>query len=93
MLQWIYNILDHKSETDRIVFEDPDPVNGFILLPDLKWPGDNMDCLYLQALVRRKDIGSIRDLKGEHLPLLKNLREKGTVRTNKKKNSLSSLFI
>lgn len=34
-LQWVYNILDHKAETDRILFEDPDPTSGFILLPDL----------------------------------------------------------
>lgn len=34
-LTWVYNILDHKAETDRILYEDQDPVNGFILLPDL----------------------------------------------------------
>ena len=34
-LQWVRNILEHKAETDRILFEDPDPENGFILLPDL----------------------------------------------------------
>ena len=31
--QWIYNILDHKKEVERIIFEDEDPVNGFVLLP------------------------------------------------------------
>ena len=31
--QWIFNILDHEKEVDRIIFEDGDPVNGFILLP------------------------------------------------------------
>lgn len=34
-LEWVYNILDHKAESDRILFEDPDRQNGFILLPDL----------------------------------------------------------
>lgn len=34
-LRWVHNILDHKAESERILFEDPDPVNGFILLPDL----------------------------------------------------------
>ncbi|PVU95885.1 hypothetical protein BB561_001535 [Smittium simulii] len=33
-VQWMYNILDHKSETERILLEDNDPLNGFILLPD-----------------------------------------------------------
>lgn len=26
-----------KSETERIIYEDTDPCNGFVLLPDLKW--------------------------------------------------------
>lgn len=34
-LTWVYNILDHKAETDRILYEDPDLVQGFVLLPDL----------------------------------------------------------
>lgn len=32
--------------------------------------------LYLVAIVRRRDIKSIRDLTGDHLPLLRNLKEK-----------------
>lgn len=35
--QWVYNILEKKAEADRIVFEDPDPRDGFVLLPDFKW--------------------------------------------------------
>jgi hypothetical protein len=35
--QWVYNILDKKAEADRIVFENPDPSDGFVLIPDLKW--------------------------------------------------------
>ncbi|XP_012584800.1 PREDICTED: m7GpppX diphosphatase isoform X2 [Condylura cristata] len=36
-IQWVYNILDKKAEADRIVFENPDPCDGFVLIPDLKW--------------------------------------------------------
>ncbi|XP_073922496.1 m7GpppX diphosphatase isoform X2 [Castor canadensis] len=36
-IQWVYNILDKKAEADRIVFENPDPSDGFVLIPDLKW--------------------------------------------------------
>ncbi|XP_059532147.1 m7GpppX diphosphatase isoform X2 [Myotis daubentonii] len=36
-VQWVYNILDKKAEADRIVFENPDPADGFVLIPDLKW--------------------------------------------------------
>ena len=30
--QWIYNILEHKKEADRIIYENLDPDNGFILV-------------------------------------------------------------
>lgn len=39
-LQWVYNGLEHKEEAERIIYEDPDPVTGFILAPDFKWSGD-----------------------------------------------------
>ncbi|XP_050311803.1 m7GpppX diphosphatase [Anthonomus grandis grandis] len=74
-LQWVYNILEHKSETDRILVEDSDPVNGFVVVPDLKWAGE-IDTLYFLALCNQRGIKSIRDLTGEHLPLLKNIRDK-----------------
>ncbi|XP_044270017.1 zinc finger protein 271-like [Tribolium madens] len=75
-LAWVYNILERKSESDRIVFEDSDPNTGFILLPDLKWNGE-VDTLYLLAVVHKRDIKSLRDLTGAHLPLLKNIQKKG----------------
>lgn len=76
-LQWVYNILEHKKETDRIVFEDPDTETGFILLPDLKWDGKTFETLYLLAIVHQHNIRSIRDLTAAHLPLLRNIRDKG----------------
>lgn len=33
----MYNILEKKAEAERIVYEDPDPDIGFVLLPDFKW--------------------------------------------------------
>jgi m7GpppX diphosphatase len=36
-LQWVYNILDKKKEVDRLFFDDPDPQNGFMMHPDMKW--------------------------------------------------------
>lgn len=75
--QWVYNILDHKKESDRIAFEDPCQENGFILLPDLKWDGKTSETLYLLALIHKRDIKSLRDLTANHLPLLKNIRDKG----------------
>ena len=42
------------------MLEDVDPENGFILAPDLKWNGVNLEELYLQAVVMRRDLHSIR---------------------------------
>lgn len=77
--QWVTNILEHKSETDRVVFEDPSPEIGFILLPDLKWDGKQIEDLYLVAIVHQRGIRSLRDLNSCHLPLLKNIKGKGIV--------------
>ncbi|XP_030648059.1 m7GpppX diphosphatase [Chanos chanos] len=76
-VQWVYNILEKKAEADRIIFEDPDPNTGFVLLPDFKWDQKQLDDLYLIAIVHRRDIKSLRDLRSEHLPLLRNIRKKG----------------
>lgn len=75
----MYNILERKSEVDRIVVEDTDPESGFTLIPDLKWDG-TVETLYMLALVRAHGIKSLRDLTSNHLNLLKNIRDKGTVR-------------
>lgn len=76
--QWVYNILEHKQETERIVFEDSNQADGFVLLPDLKWDGKTFETLYLIAIAHRHGIKSIRDLRAEHLPLLRNIRDRGT---------------
>ncbi|XP_076263023.1 m7GpppX diphosphatase-like isoform X2 [Rhynchophorus ferrugineus] len=75
-LQWVYNILEHKSEAERILVEDKDPVNGFVIVPDLKWNGE-IDTLYFLAICNRRDIKSLRDLSAKHIPLLENIKEKG----------------
>ncbi|XP_007539483.1 m7GpppX diphosphatase [Erinaceus europaeus] len=76
-IQWVYNILDKKAEADRIVFENPDPSDGFVLIPDLKWNQQQLDDLYLIAICHRRAIKSLRDLTPEHLPLLRNILQEG----------------
>ncbi|XP_077387525.1 m7GpppX diphosphatase [Festucalex cinctus] len=76
-VQWVYNILEKKAESERIVFEDPDPKLGFVLLPDFKWDQKQLDNLYLIAITHRRNIKSLRDLTSEHLPLLQNILQKG----------------
>ncbi|KAM3922129.1 m7GpppX diphosphatase [Leptodactylus fuscus] len=76
-IQWVYNILEKKAEEDRIVHENPDPAVGFILLPDFKWNQKQVDDLYLIAICHPRGIKSLRDLNGDHLPLLKNILHEG----------------
>ena len=83
-LQWVYNVLEHKKEVERIIFEDPDPVTGFILAPDFKWSGESVSDLYCLAIVHCRGIKSLRDLTRVHLPLLRNIKEEATMAVKNK---------
>ena len=76
-IEWVYNMLAKEKEADRMLTEDPDAQVGFVLHPDLKWDQVNMDGLYCLAIVHRRDLRSLRDLRSEHVPLLENVRDKG----------------
>ena len=73
---WVYNILEGKAETGRVLLKDEDPDIGFVLMPDLKWDATDRTALYLLAIALRRDIKSIRDLTQNHLKLLKNMHQK-----------------
>ncbi|VDM82566.1 unnamed protein product, partial [Strongylus vulgaris] len=75
-LNWVYNVLSKNKEADRIIYEDPDPHNGFILAPDIKWDGVSMENLYVLAMIHRKGVRSIRDLTANDLPMLENIRDR-----------------
>ncbi|EIW67552.1 hypothetical protein TREMEDRAFT_33242, partial [Tremella mesenterica DSM 1558] len=75
-LEWVYNILNGKKEAERILYNDPDEENGFMILPDLKWDQTSMSALYLTVLVRTRKIKSLRDLTKSHLSLLRDIKLK-----------------
>ncbi|XP_060643373.2 m7GpppX diphosphatase [Anolis sagrei] len=85
-IQWVYNILEKKAEADRIIYENPDPINGFILIPDFKWNQKQLDDLYLIAICHCRGIKSLRDLTAEHLPLLQNILQEGKEAIEKRFN-------
>lgn len=78
------NILEHKAEQDRIIYEEKDKETGFIMVPDLKWDG-NPESLNILVLSLKR-IKSIRELNASHLPLLKNIRDAGANAIRKKYN-------
>ncbi len=75
----MYNILEGRSEVERIVCNDEDPETGFVLLPDLKWDQKEVENLYMLAIVRKRGLLSLRELNATHLPLLRNVLHKGKV--------------
>ncbi|RCN50657.1 scavenger mRNA decapping enzyme [Ancylostoma caninum] len=59
-LKWVYNVLSKNKEAERIIYEDPDLHNGFILAPDIKWDGVALENLYVLAMIHRRGVRSIR---------------------------------
>jgi m7GpppX diphosphatase len=72
--QWIYNIIDGKSEQERILLE----TDQFIVVPGSMWDGKAIESLHILVLVKSHDIHNIRYLKSEHIPILESLLEKTT---------------
>ena len=75
--QWLLNILEGRSEQDRVLHADAD----FMLLPDFKWDQRSERQLYCQAIVRggggvdgAEPLRSLRELRAVHAPLLRRLR-------------------
>ncbi|KKK15470.1 hypothetical protein P175DRAFT_0460495 [Aspergillus ochraceoroseus IBT 24754] len=84
-LNWVFNILEGRTEQEDVILRDPGhgPEDGFLMLPDLNWDRKTMGSLHLLALVHRRDIWSLRDLKKKHIPWLRYLRQRvleGTVK-------------
>lgn len=79
-LLWIHNIFEGKAEREDMLYNDDD----FVLLPDMKWVKRNVnsdtsyDNMYCLAIVKNGNLKSIRDLRQEHIPLLKSIYENGT---------------
>ncbi len=86
-LNWVYNIIEGKKEVEDVITRTPfgqDPVEGYLLAPDLNWDRKTLDALHLLAIVERRDIWSLRDLRKKHIPWLRHMRSKivaATIRT------------
>ena len=72
------------TESDRIVYEDADNETGFLIIPDLKWDQKTISSLYVQAIVRNRSIRSVRDLRTDHLPLLRKINTQGRMAVAKR---------
>lgn len=77
-LNWVFNILEGRTEQEDVILRDAGhgPDDAFLMLPDLNWDRKTMGSLHLLALVQRRDIWSLRDLKKRHIPWLRYLRQR-----------------
>ncbi len=82
-LNWVYNIIEGRTEAEDVVYRTAyageaghsgDASEGFLLLPDLNWDRTTAEALHLLAVVERRDIWSLRDLKRRHVPWLRRLQ-------------------
>ncbi|RDA90446.1 hypothetical protein CP533_3944 [Ophiocordyceps camponoti-saundersi (nom. inval.)] len=80
-LNWVYNILQGLTEVEDVIYRTPPPGpdeavqdEGFVLLPDLNWDRATIEALHLLALVERRDMWSLRDLRKKHVPWLQHMR-------------------
>jgi hypothetical protein len=69
---WIYNIIDHKKETDTIIFED----DNIIIIPDYKWSKD-INELHILGIFKNKNLYSIRELTNDHINILQQSLDSG----------------
>ena len=71
-LHRVRDTLDGTS-SETILYTCP----SFIILPDMKWDSSSapLTALYLLAIVKDPSIQSLRDLRGEHVLLLKSIRD------------------
>ncbi|KAH0834436.1 m7GpppX diphosphatase [Fonsecaea pedrosoi] len=77
-LDWVFNILEGRTEQEDVIARvdwDCRANTGFLLLPDLNWDRKTVEGMHLLALVQRRDIWSLRDLRRKHVPWLKAMRE------------------
>lgn len=77
-LNWVFNILEGRTEQEDVILRDAGHgrEDAFLMLPDLNWDRKTMGSLHLLALVQRRDIWSLRDLKKKHIPWLQYLRRR-----------------
>jgi len=70
--QWVFNIFDGKKEKDKVLYQD----ENFVLIPDIKWNRKDKWELRVLAFFKNPELNSMRDLTGDHLTLLENVKNK-----------------
>lgn len=70
--QWIYDIIDKKTEQNKILYQDDD----IIIIPDYSWNENILDRMHLLTIPTDKNIRCIRTLNNSHVNLLQKIKNK-----------------
>ena len=71
--KWMQNIIDEKNEQEYILYQD----EHFVLMPDTKWNGEDIQDIHCLGIVKNTKLMSIRDLNSSHIPLLEHIYKIG----------------
>ncbi|TFY51808.1 hypothetical protein EVJ58_g10369 [Rhodofomes roseus] len=82
--KWVRDILEGRSEANKVLHRDSHPEFGYVLLPDMKWDLTTLSSLYLVAIASSPTIRSLRNLTRAHLPMLKSIRREAHKAVNDK---------
>jgi m7GpppX diphosphatase len=72
-LSWVWNILEGRKEADKVLAR----AAGWVLVADSKWDGKDVGALHALAIATDRTLRSLRDLRGGHAALLRELRDAG----------------
>ncbi len=81
--QWIYNIIEGKSEQESIIYRD----KLCIIIPTYMWDGKSIDKLHILCMPTDITLRSIRSLTATHITLLEHMKRE-TVRIIKQNYGL-----
>ncbi|KAH3745816.1 scavenger mRNA decapping enzyme [Pelomyxa schiedti] len=73
-LSWVTHLIDGTSEQDRVLCQSP----TMVLVKDTKWHTSDASSMYLLAIIKfppGRNLRSIRDLRGDDVPMLLDVKE------------------
>ncbi len=81
-LNWINNIIEGKSEQEKIIYSNED----FLLLPNINWDEKDINSLYYLAISKDKYLTNLRDLTSKNIEALEKILKEGKEVISKKHN-------
>jgi m7GpppX diphosphatase len=75
---WVDEVISGRKEAEKVLHRDDSGAFGYMILPDMKWDLETVSSLYLLALATSDGVKSLRDLRRNHVPVLKSIMKEAT---------------